>query len=345
VKVCLSTPNTLLYPQGGHLWVFVNWALGLRACGCDVTWLDVAPTSMSPGELLSKYAALRAALQPFGLDQIAVQSWVGDDLPDVHSLENFGPFELLIDFRYDLCPRLLQRFKRTALVNIDPGQYEIALANGSYPQPQHHVLFSIGEHAEDRFVYTPPCVYLDEWPATPGRSTDPWTTIAHWWGTGKHQSFAPFMTLPSRVSARFDLALNLEHPEEQRRIESFGFHVLDAHRTVASPHDYRRFIQGSAGEFSCASPLYVELQDAWISDRTLCYLASGRPCIVQDTGPSRFLPSSEGLHRFRDLDGAVAAIQSVTTNYDAEAMAARALAEEFFDARTVCASLLERALS
>ena len=112
-------------------------------------------------------------------------------------------------------------------------------------------------------------------------------------------------------------------------IESHGFKVHDAHKIVATPVDYRSFIQNSAGEFSCAKASYVKRKTAWISDRTLCYLACGRPCVVQNTGPSRLLPTHSGLHRFSDLSGAVKAINTVIENYEREALAARSIAEEF----------------
>jgi hypothetical protein len=335
-----------MYPQGGHLWVFINWALGVRSCGCDVTWLDVAPPSLSNADLTARYDVLRDRLSPFDLgDHIAIESASGEELDCVPSMDGSGQtFDLLLDFRYNLPPLLLQRFRRTALINIDPSSYEMALNNGVYPQPRHHVLFSIGERAEPRFNYTPPCVYLKEWPATLGRPDNPWTTVAHWWENNKCASFAPYMSIPSRVPARFELALNLDHLPEQRRIEQFGFIVHDPHDLVSTPMDYRAFIQNSAGEFSCAAPLYVELQTAWISDRTLCYLASRRPCVVQYTGPSRFLPNDRGLHRFHDFDSAVSAMECVLANYDAEAKAARLIAEEFFDATKVCTNLLARAM-
>jgi hypothetical protein len=92
-------------------------------------------------------------------------------------------------------------------------------------------------------------------------------------------------------------------------------------------------------------PSCVRFQNAWISDRTLCYLASGRPALVEDTGPSAFLPNDGGLLRFRDLDEAVAAVERVETDYARQCQAARALAETYFDAPKVLASLMDRALS
>ena len=354
LKVCLSTSKTLIYPQGGHLWVFINWALGLRSCGCDVTWLDVVPTSVTLQELRAKYNYLRTALNPFGLDDnLAVDFLSVEDLSDrlqnaaLPGLKNFGPFDLLVDLRYDLPERLLELFRRRVLINIDPGQYELALAEGAYPPPKHDLLFSIGENKSTNaaldWLYTPPCVFLDAWPFTKAPFDAPWTTVAHWW-EGKREGFQDFMTIPSRVRARFELALNLEHEEEQKLIEHYGFKVHDAHKIVATPFAYRSFIQNSAGEFSCAKPGYIQLQGAWVSDRTICYLATGRPCVIQNTGPSGFLPTNKGLHRFSDLDGAAKAIETVMENYEIESRAARLLAEEYFDAHKVCLSLLTRVL-
>ncbi len=247
-----------------------------------------------------------------------------------------------MDYRYDLPQRLFNAFKRTALINIDPGYYEQAVAGGAYPEPGHDLLFSIGETTGQRianknWLYTPPCVFLDEWPFTAGSKNAPWTTIAHWWGSApyeheesKRKAFEPFMMVPSKVHARFELALNLEHREEQRLIESHGFKVHDAHKVVATPLHYRSFIQNSAGEFSCAKASYVRRKTAWVSDRTLCYLASGRPCVVQNTGPSRFLPTHSGLHRFSDLSGAVKAIKTVIEHYEREARAARSIGGRVF---------------
>jgi hypothetical protein len=88
----------------------------------------------------------------------------------------------------------------------------------------------------------------------------------------------------------------------------------------------------------------LQLQNAWVSDRTICYLASGKPAIVQHTGPSRFLPDAEGLFRFRDIDEAARMISLVESDYDQQCRAARALAETCFDAEKVIGRVLEKAL-
>jgi hypothetical protein len=86
------------------------------------------------------------------------------------------------------------------------------------------------------------------------------------------------------------------------------------------------------------------LANAWISDRTLCYLASGKPAVVQHTGPSRFLPDADGLFRFRSLDEAAQALAAVEADYERHCRSARALAEQCFDGPRVVGRVLERAL-
>ena len=87
------------------------------------------------------------------------------------------------------------------------------------------------------------------------------------------------------------------------------------------------------------------MQTAWISDRTICYLASGKPAVVQHTGPSSFLPDGKGLFRFSTIEGAALALEAINNDYAAHSRAAREIAETFFDAKQVVKSILSRALS
>ena len=118
-------------------------------------------------------------------------------------------------------------------------------------------------------------------------------------------------------------------------------HSFDVAR---DPFMYRDYIRRSRGEFSCVKPSCLLFQTAWISDRTLCYLSSGRPAVVQHTGPSDYLPDDEGLFRFVTSDDAVAALEELGHRYDHHCQAARALAEEHFDAAEVSAHVLGTAL-
>ena len=89
----------------------------------------------------------------------------------------------------------------------------------------------------------------------------------------------------------------------------------------------------------------MRFQNAWISDRTLCYLASGKPAVVQDTGPSSFLPNGEGLFRFSTVEEAADALHAVNADYERHCRAARQIAETFFDAKQITRDILDHALN
>jgi len=107
---------------------------------------------------------------------------------------------------------------------------------------------------------------------------------------------------------------------------------------------YQSYIQQSRGEFSCAKRSCMKFQNGWVSDRTLCYLASGKPVVVQHTGPSSFLPNGEGMFRFSTPAEAARALEVINGDYEKHCRAARRIAETFFDAKQVVNSVLSRAL-
>jgi hypothetical protein len=129
------------------------------------------------------------------------------------------------------------------------------------------------------------------------------------------------------------------------KLRSGGWSVRQSSDVARSPNEYRSYIQRSYGEFSCAKPSCMRFENAWMSDRTLCYLASGKPAVVQNTGPSSYLPSGEGLFRFSSKEEAVEAIGTINANYEHHSVAARELVESTFDATPVVRSILERALA
>ena len=159
----------------------------------------------------------------------------------------------------------------------------------------------------------------------------------------KRDGFFPFLDRPRRAPVPLELAIAGAGPD-LAMLRDRGWNVSDALVIAATPWDYQSYIQASRGEFGCAKPSCVRLQNAWLSDRTLCYLASGKPAVVQHTGPSQFLPDAAGLFRFRDLEEALRHLKTATADYECHSKLARALAEEHFDARKVAAGVLERAL-
>jgi hypothetical protein len=372
--VCLCAANTLGYPQGGgHLWVFLNWALGLRTVGCEVVWLETVP-SVPDEKLRKNLRTLRSRLEQYHVtERLAVctpeggpVSWSAEEhCLDVDAVDSA---DLLLSLRYDLRPELLRRFRRTALVDIDPGMLQIWISMGEIQLAPYDVYFSIGETVGQpgaRFPdggltwnYTPPAVCLPAWAPTPAASTGAYTTIAHWWGgeidfqgmtlnNDKRTSFLRYLELPSHTSAPLELALCLAGGcrAEREFWEKEGWNIRDAWEVSSTPGLYHAYVQQSRGEFSCAKLSCTTLQGAWISDRTLCFLASGKPAVVEHTGPSRFLPDAEGLFRFRSPEEAARALDAVEADYEEQRRLARALAEEYFDAQKVVARVLERALA
>src|SRR5438552_3231590 len=184
---------------------------------------------------------------------------------------------------------------------------------------------------------------------------DAFTTITHWWEgwmyfegeeypNDKRTSFLEFIDVPRLSGIPLELATQLEDEDDRVLLERSGWRLRDA-GSLERPSSYRDYVRGSRGEFSCAKPSCMHLQNAWISDRTICYLASGRPAVVQHTGPSRFLPDAAGLFRFRTVEEAARALETVAADYERQSRLARALAEEHFDARTVVGRVLERAVT
>lgn len=190
--------------------------------------------------------------------------------------------------------------------------------------------------------------------AVPASSTAPWTTVMTWnafKGTlryggveyrSKDSEFEKIMTLPARVGARLKVAVGgKDAPLE--RLAIAGWEVVDAPSVSLTPADYQAFIAASRGELSPAKHVYVATRSGWFSCRSACYLAAGRPAVVQDTAFSTVLPTGEGIVPFSTLEEAADAVQKVERDYPRHAKAARAVAETCFDAEKVLTQLLEKA--
>ena len=138
------------------------------------------------------------------------------------------------------------------------------------------------------------------------------------------------------------LAIHANETADLEALAENGWTVLDPAQVAGTPGDYRRFIQESKGEFGIAKSGYVKSRCGWFSDRSVCYLASGRPVIAQDTGFTRWLPSGEGVLAFSTVDDAVGAIDTLNREYRRHARAARGVAEAHFDSDKVLSRLLEK---
>ncbi len=357
------------------MWMFLNWALGLRAAGCRVIWLESVLAETPTATLLADSRMLVQRLSDYGFEGSLVV--VYRDGSPVRTSCSTLPVEaalnadLFVNLGYDLAPSFVHRFRRTVFVDIDPGLTQIWMSQGSLSIAEHDIYFSYGENIGTResivptcgieWHFTPPPVFLPEWPICAAGSRARYTTVSSWWdplawipinGTyvdnSKRSAFLEFVDLPTQVAPKFELAIPIDNnePDEQDRrlFERHRWSIKRAQEVSASPRDYRRYVQQSRGEFSCMRKGYGLLRTGWTGERAINYLASGKPVLLQDTGPSRFVPENEGVLRFRDLKEAARRCRELETDYERHCKSARWIAEEFFDAGRVIRAFLQRAL-
>jgi hypothetical protein len=154
--------------------------------------------------------------------------------------------------------------------------------------------------------------------------------------------FRRFLELPRLTTARFELALDLD-PGDDRDAEALrdhGWHLVDPLAVASDPFSYREFLHGSRGELMVARGIYVQTRSGWFSERSACYLASGRPVLAQDTGLDGLLPVGEGLVTFATLEEAAAGSEEIERDYARHSRAAAELAAEYFAAPVVLGRLL-----
>jgi len=199
-------------------------------------------------------------------------------------------------------------------------------------------------------------VVLACWEGAPAPVRQAFTTVLSWqpkeqgplvngvrYG-GKNLEFEKFLDLPSKTQAVLELALGGGRPPREL-LEEKGWKLRDGFAMSQTPWKYRDYIWESLAEFSPAKNAYVASKSGWFSCRSACYLASGRPVVVQDTGFSDFLPTGEGILAFTDEGEALSAIEAVRADWERHALAAKRLAKEIFDADTVLNKLLADALA
>jgi hypothetical protein len=179
------------------------------------------------------------------------------------------------------------------------------------------------------------------------------TTVSSWKGRRSFQwegrdageksdNWLQYIDLPKMSAQEFEIALRLpaaHHQTDRKLFQRHGWHISDP-GTLRTLDDYRQFIGRSRAEFSVAHNRYVALSTGWFSDRSVLYLASGRPVLVQSTGIERHLPTGRGVLTFATLDEAVAGVEEINRNYPAHCRAARDLAEEYFDSDKVLTNIL-----
>jgi len=380
IPVFVGSAFVAKYPTGGgNFWVPLQYLLGLRALGVEAYWLEL----LWPQADVARARRFLSAFQRH-VEALGVADWVTivffpdherDDPPGRE--ESFGaPAQdlwtrarggLLLNLAHSVPASLRGRFARTALFDIDPGQFQLWARDNELGVGSHDVYLTIGQNLGAPDSPVPlgdvpwqrvwPVVHLPAWPEQPAIQAARYTTVTQWWSDAwtvlggevieghKRTSFLRVLELPRQVPVQLELAANI-HPEgtkDRNLFTSAGWYLTDPAVVTGTPEAFRRYVQQSRGEFGCAKPSYVRTRPGWVSDRTLCYLASGRPCVVEATGAEAHLPPSDGLRFFRTLDEAAECLRAVERDYVAAARAARELAEEVFATRVVMPTILKAA--
>ncbi len=366
-------------PYAGHGWVHMQLAVGLRRLGHEVYYFETTSTwpydpirQMLVGD--SDYALpyLARFAESFGLgDRWAYRpsysdkEWFGLSRAKAEDLLAHADLVLNVAGATSLAAEGL-KVGRFVYFGTDPVYDEIAIAKGDevtrWLIEEHDDFITIGENIGTPGCLIPPLprlrsrtrqpVLLDLWQAGPPLKEE-FTTVCNWKQVGhdieyqgqtyywsKHHEFLKFIDLPQQVDQPIELAMGLD-PEVYCLLEPKGWRLTNAHAFTMDPWPYREYIQASRGEFTVAKDQNVRLRSGWFSDRSACYLASGRPVITQDTGFGTVLPTGEGLFAFNTMEEIMVAFEAINADYERHSRAARAIAEQYFRAETVLAKVLD----
>ncbi len=351
----------------GAIWTRLNWTLGLRKLGFDVYFVE-----QMTGASAAAVEVFQSVMERFGLSQRCAlmggedEILFGVELPLLQAIARDA--EALINISGHLaCPALFPLFRRKVYIDLDPGFTQIWHATGvsGARLEGHDLFFTIGENIGApacaiptngiRWQPTRQPVVLELWPELPPNPMGAFRTIASWRGPYgpiefngqqlglKVHEWRKLLDLPRASGTRFEIALDI-HPADQRDIDALrehGWSLAEPSRVAGDLDAVRRYVRDSKAEFSVAQGVYVGTNSGWVSDRTVCYLASGRPAVVQETGFSANHPAAAGLLPFRTFDEAVAAVREVERNYLDHCRAAREIAERDFASEKVLSELAD----
>jgi hypothetical protein len=363
--------------QGGATWAVLQYVLGLRELGHEVVLVEpISAAAIRPKNTnlhesdnavyfrqvmdefaLSEHAALieGGTKESIGMtyDEVEAFARSGDVLINVSGMLTDQPLIGRIPTRIylDLDPAFIQLWHSTQGVNMRLDGHTHFVTVG----------LAIGTDRCDvpvcgrDWTTTLQPIVLSQWPRGRKIGDGALTTVGNWRGYGsieydgkfygqKAHSFREFRALPRIVDERFVVALSI-HPDESSDIQALaenGWQLVSTCDVAATPSRYRDFIQGSKAEIGIAKSGYAASRCGWFSDRSVCYLAAGRPVIAQETGFSQFIPTGRGLFSFTTIDDAARCIHAMNEDYPLHSEAARTLAETYFRSDLVLNRILNR---
>lgn len=365
--------------KGGHTWVFLQYLLGFRKLGWEVLLLDRLEPGMcidASGRLVEAERSVNVAyldhvMRAFDLgERYAVFHDGGSGsvgLSRARVLEEAGRAALLLNVNgFFEDEEVLARAATRAYLDIDPGFAHMWRALGLHDAFRGHDAYvTVAENLGRpdcniptggiEWITTPQPAVLEQWPAQRSDGHG-FTSVGSWrgpfgpveydgrtYGLRVHE-FRKFADLPRRVAQSFEIALDIDEADasDVDLLSRGGWTLRDPREIAADPWRYRAYLQSSSAELMVAKNMYVETRSGWFSDRSICYLASGRPVLAQETGFSHYHPSGRGLLSFSSIEEAADGVQRIAADYDAHSRAARELAEEHFESGRVLDRLLEK---
>ena len=380
MRIVLGNGSLINTPRGGGHWSwFLQYPLGLKDLGHEVLWLELMRTTGQPDadRRIVRDFFQRAA--PYGLDHnCAVLIFDGSldsqlfERAEVMGASResvrraIGDADLLLNFCCAIRQPMLSMFRRRALLDFDPGHLQISALSWELNIADHDILMTIGARINEpdcevpklgrRWCTFEPCVYLPMWPMqTPAPAAAPFSTVTHWtwellkWRGGtlsvsKRTAYLNYVGIPRRARRPFEIAAYIEPGDttgDREQIEGNEWRLVHPLDVAGSVNDYMNFIRRSRAEFLCPKPIHVQLRTGWFSDRSIAYLASGRPVLAEETGFSEHIATGRGILAFRTMDEAVAGVAEIDAKYARHSRAAREIAEELFDSRKCLQALLE----
>ncbi|HVN27954.1 MAG TPA: hypothetical protein VMT64_05675, partial [Candidatus Binataceae bacterium] len=231
---------------------------------------------------------------------------------------------------------------------------------------EHDVHFTVGPNVPNQSCTIPkldvtwrtflPFVFLPMWEASPAPGPDaPFTSITQWtWeelpfqgglvSASKRTAYMRYLDLPKRAGRPFEIAANIGDTDPMHdgdALASGGWRVVRPHDVTPTPEAYADYLRASRAEILCPKPLFRELNTGWFSDRSVCYMALGRPVLAEETGFSDFIPTGRGVLKFRDIDEAVAGVAEIDGNYAMHSRYAREIAADLFNSDRQLSAMLD----
>lgn len=372
-------------PVGGMAWHHLNYVAGLHRLGHEVLYLEDSDDSAwscynpATGEtgadpsygiafIQEAFARLNLPAAWAYWDQ-NTSRWFGPRGQDADAWCRSADLLISVSGINPLRP-WTREIPRRVLVDTDPVFTQIRHLTDAGARERaaaHNLFFTFGENfgrpgcltPDDGFPWRPTRqpTALDAWEATPPPvdADAAFSTVMLWesypareyagrsFGM-KSRSFADFIDLPGRAPAPLELALG-GHGAPRDELRARGWRLADPLRVARGPWEYQDYIRASRGEFGVAKHGYATSRCGWFSERTACYLASGRPAVVMDTGFRTWLPEGDGLFAFATPEEALHSLRAITAAPERHARAAREIAASFFDARLVLGRLLDEAMN